>query len=141
MEALINLCNTFLNDINNAINIVLMKKEIQDYIIKLNQEQLQKEQVDSENVLMPYYTPYSYNLKQQKFGADYPKRFTLQDTGAFYDSMKVYLKQDYFMIMGNTKKENKDLLNYSQNIMGLTEESIDLLIEKINPLIIAQLTK
>lgn len=141
MEALKNLCNNLLSDVNNAINIILMRKEIQDFIVKLNQEQLHKENVDSENVLLPYYTKYSYELKQQKFGNDYPKRFTLQDTGDFYDSMKLYLKKDYFMIIGNTKKENKDLFSYSPNIMGLTEESIELLIEKINPLIIDELTK
>ena len=141
MEALINLCKNLLSNVDNAISIVLLRPEIQKYIVELNQDQLQQHQVDSENVLLPFYSPYSLKLKQQKFGGDYPKRFTLQDTGEFYDSFKLYLKSDYFMITGNTKKPNKDLLEYSQNILGLTDESMGLLIEKINPLVIQQLLK
>jgi hypothetical protein len=74
---------------------------------------------------------------------DYPRRFTLLDTGAFYDSMKVIIKSNYFFDEGNTKKGNKDLATYSptKNILGLNDTSIDILIEYLKPFMVEQLLK
>lgn len=125
-----------LKNIDNIINIILMQPDIERFVVELNQSQLMDKQEDADNVQLPSYSPFSYKLKIDKFGTGYPTHFTLMDSGAFYESMKLYLKKEYFTLQGNTIKENKNLLSYSENILGLSDESVEKLKDKIIPLII-----
>jgi hypothetical protein len=140
MEELINRIEKILNNIKNIdtiINIILMQPDIEKFIVELNQSQLHDRQEDAEGLLLPSYTPFSLMLKKEKFNnASYPTHFTLMDSGDFYNSMKLYLKKEYFTVAGNTIKKNKDLLSYSKNILGLSVDSVEVLKEKIIPLII-----
>lgn len=129
------------NELDLIIFSILSRKDVQDEIIRLNTEvQLYEEGVDSKNRIIGYYAPYTKEYKQVT-GQRYD-HITLQDTGYFYKSFRIYLKRDYFIIDADGKKEDKDLFKiYGQDVAGLTKYSIDELRKKIKPYFVEQIRK
>lgn len=121
-------------DINLIYVNVFSLQVVQDFVIDLNtQNQLFDENVGSENVLLPMYSPITMNLKPD----GYPDRFTLNDTGDFYDSFRLEIGSNYFLIAADGNKEDENILDkYSDfKVLGLTEDSKELLVDFIKPFI------
>lgn len=132
---------------------VFKDKELQRYIIDvlIQDEQLQKgidgtgERItDNEgNNAYSYWTELLSNGKKQE-GTPY----TLKDTGEFYESMVFLLGKDFFEIDANPNKTNEitgkvtNLFDkYGQEIVGLTEESINKITEKLKERLIIEILK
>ena len=107
---------------NTLLNACLANSKLIEYIISLNTtNQLFDKGVDSQgNVVGTYSIATEFISGGEKRAGD---NFTLKDTGAFYDSFRILIGEKEFTIEANTIKENKDLLDYSDYILGLTDES------------------
>jgi len=142
MEAIREQINRIRNlKINNILYDILSDKRIQKFIIELNtKEQLFNEGVNSNNVIIGRYTPSTYEDKIRKFDASFPRHYTLLDTGEFYESFEIIVQKEAFIITADGQKEDDNLFEkYGDDIVGLTEESMTKLIEKLKPLIIDQI--
>lgn len=105
----------------------LNNDDVTDFVIYLNtEEQLYSRGVDSEGAqLSPPYTPLTVEIKKEK-----GQRFdhvTLKDTGQFYESFKVTaIKSGDLVIEADAQKEDNNLIDkYGEDVLGLTEESLD----------------
>jgi len=137
MEALKSILNKYINidsNINILLNTILNKKDIQDYIIMLNQkDQLYEQGINYKNQVLGYYSPNTERINPNKKAGTH---FTFFDTGDFYKSFRIYLKRDYFLIEANPIKDDDNLFKvYGTEILGLTPENITKLQNKIYPLL------
>lgn len=134
--------NTINLDVNEISVSVFQIPEIKQFIIRLNRvEQLYNEGLDvNDRVIGTYsYTTalmageesYIFNglVSTKKLGEPY----TLFDTGQFYDSFRVDIKKDGFVIVANTVKDDGDLVDKFGEILGLTDNSKDELGQKMLP--------
>lgn len=109
----------------------LMRDSIDDatlkaQIIDLNQSQMYDKGIDAKGETLGDYSPVSV----AKYGKR-PGHIQLKDTGEFYDSMKVGVEEDKFVITGDTNKGDVDLANIYPDALGLTTESKDEIIPEI----------
>lgn len=119
-------------DEDAAFFFVFSIKDNQAKIIELNtMGQLFNEGVDSLNRLLGDYAPSTRESKIRRFGASFPSHITLFEEGDFYDSFKVKVfNNGKFEITANTQKNDTDLAQrYGEEIIGLTEESTEILSE------------
>ncbi len=114
---------------------ILSRKDVQDFIIKMNTEdQLFDKGIDSLGVKLDSigggYTAFTLSIKSEK--GQPTDRVTLKDTGEFYESFRIRLGADFFVIEANTIKDQDDLTaRWGKDILGLTEESTQKLIDKL----------
>ena len=139
-------------DENAIINAILKKKEVQDYILSLNRwSQLYDEGIDSEgNKLRSQFAKFgraysdTTTIIKEKKGQP-TDRVTLYDTGAFYRSFRVRIGSDEFEIEANSKKDSGDLIETWGPVLGLTDESLQFVINAIRdemvPIIIGRLLR
>lgn len=112
-----------------------------DYILWLNQSQL-KAGLDSDDRTLGTYAIETIRLKESN-----PKRtltgynISLYDTGSFHNKMKLAVKDMILTIDSGDKKRDMLTHFYGENILGLDETSINLLIEKIMPEIINEISE
>lgn len=60
--------------------------------------------------------------------------FTLYDTGAFYNSLRIIISGLSFIVEGNGQKDDKNLFEaYGDDIVGLTNESLEKLAQELLP--------
>jgi hypothetical protein len=115
---------------DDAWTFALNEEFTQQEIIRLNQEQLYEEGIDSEGfeldntdnfyTLPGVYSQFTVQLKKEK-GQRYD-HITLQDTGAFYASFHVIVDRDAFTLDANDLKDGTHLFHvYGEDVMGLTE--------------------
>jgi len=118
---------------NKLLFFIWGESLIQEEIIFLNTEvQLFQKQQRADGSELP---PYSISTLQFK-PSNFPENITLLDTGAFYGSFTVKPVSDGFLIEANTLKPGVDLAEqYGENIIGLQDESIEILAEFILPFI------
>ena len=133
MELLLEEIQKLLNlDMNKIFFEVFSDPMLQEEIIyKIQYEQLFKEGVTEENVVLGYYSPYTQSLNPEKRAGTH---YTLLDTGAFYESMHITVSDTYFLIDADGQKEDKNLFevyNERGNLLGLTETNMEWLIERI----------
>lgn len=123
-------------DIYQLISRLMSIDEVQKALIRYNQEQLQqgidaKEQriitisaeEQNENLV---YSLFTYGQKVKK-GQD-AQHVTLEDTGAFYDSMSVKASENETEITANFEKPDGNILdNFDKkfDFLGLTNESLE----------------
>lgn len=120
--------------------------KVQEYIENLNKEQLQ-EGIDSKGDELSYIdhngrerTGYSRVTElitkgKKKAGS----HFTLFDTGDFYKSIKLMPELNGVTITANPIKEDENLFKkFGNDIIGLTQESVQLLQEFIKPIFIQE---
>lgn len=127
-------------DKNKIINTSIRKNK--DEVIILNTEsQLFFKGIDSTGTKLESigggYSAFTKNIKSIK--GQPTNRVTLKDTGEFYDTFTVSAKDkdDSFTINANTIKDEDDLTDrWGEDIIGLTDESIEELNEIIKPDII-----
>lgn len=78
--------------------------------------------------------PYAALTRQIKRAKRQPTdRVTLRDTGAFYEGMEMLYGSDEFTIINIDAKTPKLRAKYGRDILGLNEQSRDLLALKIKP--------
>ena len=122
--------STVFKILDSAINLDEVKAwyfaidiDLQNNIIKLNTiDQLFNEGVDSLGYSLGEYSPFTVELKKIK---GHPTdRITLKDTGDFYRTFKVEVKDDSFFINANPIKDDSNLFDdFGSEIVGLTEEN------------------
>ena len=102
-----------------------IKTEILNYIRK---DQLTDKGVDEDGDIIGFYSLATEFISNgQKKQGDH---FTLDDTGAFYRSMWITVMSDGIIIDGDTVKM-EDQYWWNDSILGLTDENVSKLIEKI----------
>lgn len=133
LEALKRLASLNLDDL--WIGVVASSGKIQELIIDLNTEgQLFERGIDSEGQSLGVYSQFTKAIKQRE-GLPFD-RVTLFDSGDFYKSFKVSTSGNEVLIIADTEKEDKDLSEvYGEAIIGLTDESLEILSEFILPII------
>ena len=131
-------------DLHLLLRKVWERREVQDYITKLNTEGLPTSQLYEQGVTaggqdLGDYTEFSIFLKETGTGDKRIDHITLKDTGDFYRSFIVSAFNAGFRIDANPIKEDTDLtLRFGRDIIGLSESNIILLIEFIRPFFIAE---
>lgn len=119
---------------NKLLKEVVSEQQVQAQIIDLNQSQMFDKGIEADGSSLGDYSPTSVT----KYGKR-PGRIQLKDTGEFYDSMKVGIKEDGFIITGDTDKGDVDLAQVYPNVLGLTDDSIDELLPEITERLIDKL--
>lgn len=108
-----------------ALIYILNKPEVQDEIIRLNQEdQLVKQNVFSDGTSTPEYSKYYKQIKAS-FTSNVTDRMNFRLTGDFFSTFDIeVLSNGDINIVADGKKDDKDLFTiYGIEILGLTEES------------------
>lgn len=97
--------------------------DLQNNIIKLNTiDQLFNDGIDSLGDSLGEYSPFTVELKKAK--GQPTNRITLKDTGDFYKTFKVEVKDDSFFINANPIKDDSNLFDdFGSEIVGLTEDN------------------
>ncbi len=138
--------NTINLDVNTISVSVFRISEIKQFIIRLNRvEQLYNEGLDvNDRVIGTYsYTTallageetYIFNGLVSRKAVGEP--YTLFYIGEFYESFRVDIKKDGFVIVANTVKDGDDLVDKFGEILGLTTNSKDELAQKMLPFLIS----
>jgi len=124
-------------DINRILDECL--KEIEDFILELNKEQLyEKGEINVKNPnKREKYTQAYRRLKGRKATYKKTEFVTLRFEGVFYDSFKLIIFDKEFIISATDLKWNWFEENPRfKNALGLTEESKKKLRKELKPLII-----
>lgn len=127
-------------DINELLNEILRDVSVQRFILDLNREdQLFDRGIDAKGTRLSSiggkYSPVTLRLSKtrKKSLSD----INLKDTGDFYASFKIKLNPKSFDIDADTIKESTDLMDrWGKDILGLTEDSLEKLREKVLPLLL-----
>ena len=120
-------------------SIFEQEPDFEDLVIELNTTNQLFEGIDANGVTLSSigggYAPVTIAIKQtnnQPFN-----RVTLKDTGAFYESFSVRYEMGGVVIDADTIKDGDDLRErWGNDILGLTNESIEKLIFFLHPLIV-----
>ena len=128
-------------DENQIINEILSDKGVQEFIIDLNtQGQLFEKGIDSLGVSLGDYAPTTIegtvNFEGKKEKGQRFDHITLNDTGEFYRSFKIVLSDKSFRIVADGQKDDVNLLDEFRDILGLTDENLQLVIDAIRKKII-----
>lgn len=130
-------------DLDRVANAALQGQE--DFIINLNtQDQLFEKGINSDGISLEEiggeYSPVTVQIKTEK--GQPVDRITLKDTGEFYDTWVVRLGSKEFEIAANPLKDETNLFDeWGEEIVGLTDESLDKLINEILPKIQAEIKR
>ena len=123
------------------VDDIIRSNNLLDYIIKLNTEaQLFNRGISTDGMkIIPPYAETTKSIKKRK--GQPSTRVTLKDSGDMYKTWEVKLSKLYITITANLIKEGKnkdgnnidiDLeIKYGKNIVGLTDENLQKLINKI----------
>ena len=127
-------------NINVILFNIISKSDIQTFIKNLIRiDQLFKEGVSEENVIIGYYSPYTESLYPDKKAGTH---YTLKLTGAFYNSFTISPNETFMVIDADGDKGNGknlfEIYNDSGNFLGLTETSMEKLQKYLIPLIVAE---
>jgi len=138
-------------DFNAAMNQVLANKSMQDFIIRLNtRDQLFLKGEDSTGVKLSAigggYAPKTIKIALEEKNNTFTYLDVtvskevggspiLYDDGDFFATFRIKLGKDFLEIVADGKKEDgKDLLvEWGPNVLGLTEENLQILIDEIRP--------
>lgn len=143
---------------NAVVLYFIRQKEFKDFIIRLNQSQLFDERVNSLGVTLDQvgggYSPVTESMNLGvtfSFGGKSNKKVTgdapfLYDTGEFYESFRVEVPSGdfatFFEIEADGQKDDSNLFDdWGEEILGLTKESLQLLIDKLNEVLVPEIEK
>jgi hypothetical protein len=124
---------------------LFQSREFKDFVLNLNKNnQLYDSGVDANgNRLISEFARfgrvYADRTIIEKEATNQPTdRVTLKDSGDFYRSFDLELTSNNdFLITADTTKSDNDLIDvWGEDILGLTKENIDLVIEKAREIII-----
>lgn len=110
------------------LNLVRLNER---FVVSLNVDrQLYDQGIDGKgDQVRPPYRPQTIRLKRMK--GQPTDRVTLRDKGDFHGSFFLIFREDEFEISAKDPKRQKLLQKYGKDIFGLTEESLDLLRERL----------
>jgi hypothetical protein len=114
-----------------------LNSEISNKIIELNTiGQLYEQGVDSKDNSLGLYS--DFTIETKIFKNERFDHVTLKDTGSFYNSFKVTSDRGEITITANDVADYDIPLTakYGKDIIGLTDESLQIIIEMIRPRII-----
>ena len=121
------------------LSFVFSNQDVKDFVVNLNTNEQLFEGIDGTGTsLQSIGGRYSDATIAYKRTEGQPfNRVTLKDTGSFYDSFTIgYENGGKVVISADTIKEDTDLRErWGDNLLGLTDESIDSLFFFIAPLI------
>jgi hypothetical protein len=123
-------------DVKDLLFYVFSKDEVKQFVIDLNtRNQLFDEGVDSKDEFLGEYAASTLVSKQRRFGSQFPEHITLFEKGDFYKTWSVNVdKNGIITISADGQKEDIDLFEkYGKDVLGLTNDSIQLLIPFIQP--------
>lgn len=132
MEALIRLAQNVVEltprDMFNEI--FRQRPAMVKFVISLNlYNQLFDQGVDSEGRVIGYYKPETQRRRPNKIAGT---PYTLHDTGEFYDSVRVELLDGELEFRSDEMKDDGSMVEiYGDSILGLTQESQEMLIGAI----------
>lgn len=138
MKALTNLALRIKSlNINDMVDELGEHPEFIDLIIELNtKKQLYDKGINSKGESVGDYSLYTKAIKENS--GQIFDHVTLNDTGKFYESFKVYINsQKDFVITADTIKDTSDLIvDWGREILGLTDESLNVLRESAKNILI-----
>ena len=133
---------------NETLFFAFSLNDVQSFVITLNtgspfssEGQLFQHGIDSEGVSLGDYAPFTIEEKKKK-GLPFD-RITLYDEGDFYASFEVKQTKDGFYIVAESIVDSGEDLTeqFGNEILGLTDESIEKLGEKVIPYITEHLIR
>tara|TARA_R110000796_G_scaffold166089_1_gene282975 strand:- start:960 stop:1382 length:423 start_codon:yes stop_codon:yes gene_type:complete len=129
MEALLRLArNGKQLTIGKVFVLTFSNPNLKSLVISLNHDQLKMGEL-ADDTFIQEYSQGSIDYYEKR-----PGRFTLYDTGAFYNSFKVLtVNEDAIVEFADTEKPDKDLLEYGE-VIGLNGESLSILIKEALPI-------
>lgn len=146
MRALVALANRIKQlKTSELLKILSENKQFTDLIIELNtRKQLFEMGVNSDGISLENigggYSGKTIEYKKEK-GQRYD-HVTLNDTGDFYNSFKVFLDSSGFVISADVVKDTTNLITeWGEKILGLTHESLSILREKAKEILIPYVRK
>ncbi len=148
LEGLVRRIDRVINlDQDVIISNILKDAEFQRFIIDLNTTgQLFEEGIDSLGASLGDYAATTIegtaNFEGKKDKGQRFDHITLNDTGDFYKSFAIKVQKGGFLIIADGQKEDTNLLEeYGKEILGLTDENLQIVIdaikEKLIPIILA----
>ena len=132
MNALKNIAKNIQSlDEKKILFTVYKSKRVSNFIIDLNRiGQLFNQGIDTKGNVIGRYSIVTETVYNQNKKAGTP--YTLKDTGEFYDSFRFFLIPNGFMLDADTFKDGADLQErWGANLIGLTDESIEMVVYKI----------
>lgn len=130
-------------DINKLINKILKDRKFQEYILDLNRVDQLFQGIDSKGKELDGYAPYTevlnagvrFTYKGERRSKSAGTPIFLYDTGEFYGSFVINIGGDYFEIDADPIKVNEEtgevtdlFLNFGVDILGLTDDNLQILI-------------
>lgn len=119
-------------DEDELLRSILDREDIREFIIFLNTEkQLFEKGINSLGGSLGIYTQFTIEEKKKK-GQPFD-RVTLRDTGEFHESWEITVTQQADLIFdADDEKQDTSLFEkYGIDILGLTEESLEVLIDVV----------
>ena len=115
--------------VDNTDKIILGLVQTEEGLVLdlVREEQLYEGQDAEGQEIRPKYTPFTVQIKRLK--GQPTDRVTLKDTGAFYRSFDIDYGPNYFEIKATDGKTRKLKRKYGEQILGLDEDSLQLLID------------
>lgn len=108
-------------NVYRLVNDAILRHENQ--ILDLNRRQMFAGNDANDNAITPEYTPFTKFLKDEK-GQPFD-RVTLNDTGAFYQSMFLQPFDNGFEFEATDSKTDDLKEKYGENIFGIAESDLD----------------
>lgn len=113
-----------------------LKKQILNWV---RIDQLTNKGIDKDGDIIGYYSPVTEMINPKKKAGE---PYTLNDTGAFYESMYVEVLKDSIIINANPIKGDDNLFfKYGNGIIGLTNENIQKLTIEVKKRYIKEIKK
>jgi len=134
VEALFKLADNIRKlSIGELFVLTFSDQETENYVLFLNRELQLRMGILADGSLLPFYS----EISQEHYGKP-NKRWTLYDTGYFYKSFDLSgVSEDHFLIEADGVKPNRDWTKYrGGNVLGLTDENKELLVQEIQPLMV-----
>lgn len=127
-------------DLNKALFEIMRLPDIQKLVLNLNKSQLFALGQDSKGAALGEYSDFTKVIKQEK--GQRIDHITLLDSGDFYDSFKILLENDGFVIDADAQKESNNLFaEFGVDILGLNIANLEILKERIREELITYITK
>lgn len=108
--------------------------EEKEYILVLQKQQLAKGQ-KADGTSTPRYSPKTIKVRDAEGNPVKGERIAFYDTGDFWNKMWSLAENGELEIYSADGKTEMLLATYGENILGLTDENIEQLLERVVPII------
>jgi hypothetical protein len=117
---------------NAPEKVVGISEQLEPLITSLNRQQLQAQGEDNQKrTIRPPYSPVTRRYKARR--GQPANRVTLRDTGDFHDSIFALFEGDEITLYADDPKAPKLVAKYGRDVLGLTTDSIDILVDRLRP--------